>query len=542
MTNAIQTTRRRHIGIILLLLLVLHVLTITNDAQTDDTNLLENPGFNDPGQYRPATDFPRFDFNFASGWQGWYTNEPSTEPWMNINPVAYPHTGNIKRDGNAAQQIGRGDATFTAAAYQIVQSLNTPSTLRASAWVYQENTDNSDARTRIGIGRGVGNNPQADSIVWSDWLTSLNEWSSISVEADVAAGEAVTVFIYSTQSFPNIFPGANNVYYDDASLIIVESLPDDDVPPVSATEDATDPTPSPTAAPDDNVASGESIEPLIHSVVEGDTLAAIAVQYGVTVDQIRELNDIQGNIITIGQLLIIRAGTATEEATSTDASTDTSSTETSTDDPITTDSAEEPVTAEPTPNVTATPTIIPPTPTDAPPAPVEQGTTLDPLDISTSICVLMYADNNRNNILDGEPLLSGGIIRLLSSEGNIIQAYNTLGRNEPHCFDDLTAGTYTIVASPPEGYGMARSSRLVVNVQAGQRFPVRFGAVEGLEVTARPTAIVSTDVPAADNTPIVEEQPDLLDNLRNIAGIIVLGLAGIVLIGGISIAVITSRD
>jgi len=50
------------------------------------------------------------------------------------------------------------------------------------------------------------------------------------------------------------------------------------------------------------VSHGERIE---HTVIEGDTLWDIAILYNVSIEQIRYLNSLEGNILTIGDVLII---------------------------------------------------------------------------------------------------------------------------------------------------------------------------------------------------------------------------------------------
>lgn len=68
------------------------------------------------------------------------------------------------------------------------------------------------------------------------------------------------------------------------------------VPPTPVPTSA--PTPAPTAAPTPVVAT-------TYTVRSGDTLYAIADRYGTTVQAIRELNGIEGNLLRIGQLLRI---------------------------------------------------------------------------------------------------------------------------------------------------------------------------------------------------------------------------------------------
>jgi hypothetical protein len=76
-------------------------------------------------------------------------------------------------------------------------------------------------------------------------------------------------------------------------------------------------------------------------------------------------------------------------------------------------------------------------------------------------------------------------------------------------------------------------------MQAGQQFTLRFAAAEGVEVAQAPTP--DNDVIDAEPE-IVEEPPqDSGTSLRNIAGVIVMALAGVVLLGGIGVAVLVAR-
>jgi LysM repeat protein len=64
-------------------------------------------------------------------------------------------------------------------------------------------------------------------------------------------------------------------------------------------------TPRPTATPE-TISPTATPEPTIHIVESGDTLGAIAAQYGVTVEAIVEANDIEDpNTLRVGQELII---------------------------------------------------------------------------------------------------------------------------------------------------------------------------------------------------------------------------------------------
>lgn len=546
-----------------LVLLITFMLAISMSSHAQD-NLLQNPGFNDSGAYASNDQRPAgssYSFAIAVGWNGWFTNSPSTQGWMNIEPIAYPHTGATKMEGDSSQNIGRGDATITVAVHQTVNNISEGTTLRFRAWAFQDSETGSGSQTRVGIGSNTGGNPFGSPITWSPWMTSIDSWQEMTVEATVPAG-SVTVFIYSTQSVPK---PQNQNYYDQASLVVV-GAGDPDVGD-GGDNGTVAPPPPPTSTPQ-NFVPFVQVQPtqesgrIEHTVNSGDTIASIAVAYGIPSSEILALNGLsneQARFLTIGQVLLINEGnpvieeeTVTEEAA--EATEDTAAnsdggfasptvqevaqeatvaaTEILTEAATATDGA----TQEPTADISATPSEIPATATDAATAPVEQGADNDPLEVIVGVCVLMFNDANSNNIQDGdEALLSGGTISIEPSAGEVIE-YITDG-SEPFCFTDLAAGLYTIHGTGPDGFGVARNA-LSVSVQPDQQFTVRFAAVEGLEVAVVPTI----DSSVTDEQPeIIEEAPDSSNNLRNIAGIIVLGLAGVILLGGIGMAVLAGR-
>lgn len=528
-----------------LLLLITVLLSLSMSSQAQD-NLLQNPGFNNSAGYAKNDLRPQgspYSFSIAPGWGGGFTKSPSTQSWMNIDPIAYPHTGPIKMEGDASQNIGRGDGTFTAWVYQTVNNIPEGTTLQFKAWAFQDSENGSGTQTRIGIGSNTGGNPLGDPIVWSDWMTAIDSWQEMTVQATVPAG-SVTVFIYSTQSAPK---KKNQNYYDQASLVAVGSgdvnmQSNNGQPPAPPTS-----TPIPFA-PFVHAQPTQDNGRIVHTVQSGDTIAAIAVAYGVPVDKILSLNGLtneQARFLTIGQQLLIREGTSEPSSTEQVAESTqavASGSDTGFASPTVETVAQEP-TSTPTdlpsntPNFSPTPSEIPPTPTNAATAPVEQGASSDPLNVVTGICVLMYIDANTNNIQDNnESLIGGGTITIEPEAGGETITYIT-DTSEPHCFTDLATGLYTVRAVAPDGYGIARSS-LSVSVQPDQHITAQFAAVEGLLVAAVPTVDVGTN---NEQTQAANETPAPNNNLRNIAGILVLALAGVILLGGIGAAVFISR-
>jgi LysM repeat protein len=467
----------------------------------------------------------------------------------------------LKYEGDASQNIGRGSGTFTAAAYQIVNDIPEGTTLHFSVWVFQENNSSSGAQTRVGIGSNVGGNPLAPAITWSDWSRAVRSWQQLNVEATVPAG-SVTVFIYSTQSQPN---DPNQVYYDDSRLVAAgtgevnvgsggdsngDGTPDATARPTN--------TPAPVFAPFVAAQGADDSGRIEHVVQSGDTLAAISVAYGVPLSEILQLNSLErGSVLSLGQTILIQEGgkeptlvpaTATAQgdtgsgggfASPTVQEVAVNATEATTAEEGEPQAPTEvPTESEPTEPPTATP--VPPTATDAPPAPLETGYSVDPLALVAALCVLLFNDVNLNIIRDAEEaLLANGVITLHADSSNDEQVYTTTGEIEPYCYSGIETGEYVVSAVPPAGFGLRSGSRLV-NVPPGQQFLVRFAAIQGLETTIVPTTAADNAITDA-NSQIVEEPEDNMRNLRNIAGIIVFALAGVVLVGGIGAAIVASR-
>lgn len=520
-------------------------------AQAQD-NLLQNGGFENGGPFGNYQTFGRADFAIARPWVGWYTNSPRTESWMNEDPIAFPHSASFKREANFSQNLGRGFATFTAGVYQVVNDIPEGTTLRASVWVYQDVKEQIGAQTRIGIGAGALSSPNA-AITWSPWGRTIGGWQQISVDVTVPAG-SVTIWIYSTQSQPS---NPNQVYYDDASLVAVGTGEVPDVPPGGGDVAVPAPTssPAPIFAPFVNPQSADNSGRIVHTVQSGDTLAAIAVAYGVTIEEIRQKNNLTGGFLQIGQQIIISEGTPAVPTSQSGSSSPASATFTSTP-AVAQASSSTPTTSvvvEPTPgSVIAAPTTAPteepqpptmtptpeftPTMTNTPaPAPVTPGAEADPASAEAAVCVLLFEDVDQNRIQSAsEPVLAGGLISLRQND-TVLDSIETTGA-EPTCFEDLEPGSYQLAAVAPEGLGLTTPGSLVVNIQPGNRFQINFGAARGVAVAAVPTTDALRPTPAAPVDAADDENP-----ISAYLGLIVLGLAGLVVVGGAGAAFIARR-
>jgi len=481
-------------------------LTLASSIQAQ-ANLLTNPGFEDAKSYEAQQN--NADFNFAQGWQGWYTNSPSAYDWQNLAPIAFPHT-EIVREGSVAQEMARSGATFTAATFQTIEAIAAGTILEGAAWVYIENSATGGGRARIGIGSNVGGNPLSPSIVWSDWLRTYDAWQQMRVSATVPAGSA-TLFIYYTQDQPNGPIGPNRILIDQASLIPVGtgSLPSPTDSPSSR------PTQRPGQISLPTVPAGGLVLPTVGALLRPTEAAA---PIGFTPASTAPVRPTAGAIIGPRQ-------TATVPPTST---------------PQPPSATPQPPSATPQPP-SATPQ--PPSATPEPPSATPEPPTSTPQVIATSqpptpsdpgVCVLMYEDADQNRVQNGaETLLADGLIVLRQGQTDIA-SYQTNGQSEPFCFKDLAAGTYTAIAQAPQGYGLTTPPSLVVSVQVGTRFQISFGAARGVMTAQLPT-------PAPQATPLPTVTPDDSGGVASMLGLIVLGAAGLVLVVGVVLALIIRR-
>jgi hypothetical protein len=195
---------------------------------------------------------------------------------------------------------------------------------------------------------------------------------------------------------------------------------------------------------------------------------------------------------------------------------------------------------------------------------------IDPANIPTSVCVTLFEDANQNRLQDGnEGTLAGGSITLsldgdpiadtqsreatpeataeatadatteATAEAATEASADTGTQANPLCVDDLASGLYVVEAVAPEGYGLTTPALLRVQVDTGAQVNVAFGAAEGVEPLVAPPAdeggIVNTTAEQETDT----RAPDngLPDNI----GLIVFGVAGVVLVAGMGITLLMRR-
>jgi hypothetical protein len=202
---------------------------------------------------------------------------------------------------------------------------------------------------------------------------------------------------------------------------------------------------TPTAGPDGRI---------IYTVREGDNCQRIALLHNVDINQLRSLNpELDENCtVVLGQKLMIGVG-----------------------------------------GPASLPTITPgpsPTPTEALPTPT-------PFNGTTEVCVLLFEDVNGNALREETELgLAGGAISVTNSLGGYSQTRDSISEidletDEPAyiCFggipegleelpesEKLPEGKYTVSAAIPDGYNPTIDLSYSIDVNAGDRAFVAFGA------------------------------------------------------------------
>lgn len=373
----------------------------------------------------------------ANGWFAWH-EETAKAP--DANYVFRPdwHAATNSADvhgGSAAQHIANQYDPFHAGIFQTV-TVAAGSRVRLTAYGrvfssndgYPNNDSGIDSRLQVGIDPN-GNGLWFDSgIVWSGIANPHMTWQLLSVEATVGAAGKVSVYLSSN------WRGNSNlnmlVWWDDVSLTVVSSAT------AAATSGATSAAPPPAPATAFPTPTAGADGRIVYTVQAGDSLWHIAAVAGLTVDELKALNNLTSDVVSPGQQLVL--GT-TEPA------------------------------VPPTPVATAT------TEGDvaaATPTPVVEAVA------TGTICVLLYEDVNGNSLRDsGEGSIAGGQFTLTNSGGAPADAYTTTGtESAPHCFESLAADSYTVSVGIPAGYNATGSTSVPIPLSADGRVNVEFGA------------------------------------------------------------------
>jgi len=178
---------------------------------------------------------------------------------------------------------------------------------------------------------------------------------------------------------------------------------------------------------------------IIYIVVEGDSCLQIALNHGITEAQLRQFNTRldAACTLTIGQQLVV--GLA-------------------------------PINIAPTIASTATPA-----------APALSAT---PFTGTTEVCVLLFNDMNGDALRqETEFGIDGGAVSLTNLNGSYSQTQTTSSAVDPDtgepiraCFEDVPQGQYNVSMAIPDGYNPTMLASYTLDVKAGDRASIDFGA------------------------------------------------------------------
>lgn len=311
-----------------------------------------------------------------------------------------------------------------------------------------------------------------------DWASSTVQWGGQASPHDtwalfdlvVTAGGAGKITIFLSANFIGESRYHLDTWWDNVSATVTDTGPgpaptsgggggsvQPTNPPPAATAFRT-----PTPGPDGNI---------VYVVQPDDTLWRISAITGVSIDQIRSLNGLSSDILSVGQRLIIVQGASQSSGTQAPTSAAT--------------------TSGSAPAATATGT----SPGGTQAAAATQGPAGTQIAQATAtvigtgtVCALVWNDKNGDGVREtNESLLPGGQIAVVEiATGKPVQAYTTDGVSEPHCFKDLPAGQYTVSFAAPAGYNATTVTSAPLDVAAGSTSTLEFGAQPSAAIANQP--------------------------------------------------------
>ncbi len=192
--------------------------------------------------------------------------------------------------------------------------------------------------------------------------------------------------------------------------------------------------PTPTPGPDGRI---------LYVVQAGDTLWRIAAISGISVDELRRINNLAADdVIREGQAILLGFGGPSEPAVT----------------PV-------------GPEATFGPDLATATPLSGPGIGI--------------ICILLYDDVNGDAVRQEEEVpVPGGALSLASRTGTTSRTADTLPAGHPDtdvdtgsvCFPDLIAGAYNVTVAIPDGYNPTTGLNIEVDLRGGDITYIDFGA------------------------------------------------------------------
>jgi hypothetical protein len=132
---------------------------------------------------------------------------------------------------------------------------------------------------------------------------------------------------------------------------------------------------------------------------------------------------------------------------------------------------------EPTPFAGPSPTPAPVLPTPSPEAGWGE------------LCLILFNDLSGDSLRqESEPSLTGGAISISNRSGTYSQTGDTAPGSEHQCFTNLPEGFYNITVAIPDGYNPTTVLNYAIEIMAGEKHYVSFGAQANSETVAEAPA------------------------------------------------------
>jgi hypothetical protein len=122
----------------------------------------------------------------------------------------------------------------------------------------------------------------------------------------------------------------------------------------------------------------------------------------------------------------------------------------------------------------------------------------------------------------------------------VLETVQTDGETDPRCFETLAAGDYVLAANAPGGYGLTSPDQFSLRVSPGAQINVAFGAAQGVQPPALPVDAGASSAESITNE-VSTSDASQANQLFNVSGLLVFGLAAVVLVAGAGVALFLRR-
>jgi len=434
-------------------------------------------------------------------WSVWFIPRRDTDQQgVNFQPKFVKAVSPAERvRGGGAQRIYEENKSFTAGIYRVVQNVPVGTRLRFSAygqiWSTRDESPisarpSSGIKLKVGIDPfgGIDGQPRplSNQVIWSQEAEASNGYITFTVEAEAKAANII-VYTYATMKDP---VRHNEVFWDDAVLEVANAAPvaAAAAPATPADPSAATPAPDAAAAPAAPAPTEVPTPAGVKHVVEsGDTLLGIALKYNTTVDEIKRLNNLQNDFLSIGQELLV-------------------------------------VAPQPLATATTGPTPLPPTADPNAAIASAMGVTdTSTLTKTGQLCVAAFFDDDGDGKRGSSEDYVPGIPFALTINGAVVGNYTSDGVSEPHCFVNLPETAYTISSMPSQQYVSTSPVNDTANIAQGSRSSFYVGL---RRVSDGVRDISKTPTPSGDAARTVNNAVGLLATAGGV--LLVLGSIGFV--------------